>query len=79
MAQGTAETRAYTEGKRKGCRVTLPESIDVLGIRSRLHLSQYHFMDAFGLSVDAVRHWESGRRNPAAAAWALFMVIAHDP
>jgi putative transcriptional regulator len=79
MAQGTAEARAYMEGERKGYKVTLPESIDVRGIRNRLHFSQGRFADAFGLSVDAVRHWESGRRNPEAAARALLLVIAHDP
>jgi putative transcriptional regulator len=79
MAQGTAEARAYMEGERQGYRVTLPESIDVRGIRNRLHFSQGRFAAAFGLSVDAVRHWESGRRNPEAAARALLMVIAHDP
>lgn len=79
MAQGTAEARAYMEGERKGYKVTLPESIDVRGIRTRLHFSQGRFADAFGLSVDAVRHWESGRRNPEAAARALLLVIAHDP
>ncbi len=79
MAQGTAEARAYMEGERKGYKVTLPESVDVRGIRNRLHFSQGRFADAFGLSVDAVRHWESGRRSPEAAARALLMVIAHDP
>ncbi len=79
MAQGTAEARAYMEGERKGYKVTLPESVDVRGIRTRLHFSQGRFADAFGLSVDAVRHWESGRRNPEAAARALLMVISHDP
>jgi putative transcriptional regulator len=79
MAQGTAEARAYMEGERKGYKVTLPESIDVRGIRNRLHFSQGRFADTFGLSVDAIRHWESGRRNPEAAARALLLVIAHDP
>jgi putative transcriptional regulator len=79
MAQGTAEAHAYMEGERKGYKVTLPESVDVRGIRTRLHFSQGRFADAFGLSVDAVRHWESGRRNPEAAARALLMVIAHNP
>ena len=79
MAQGTAEARAYMEGERKGYKVTLPGSIDVRGLRKRLHFSQGHFANAFGLSVDAVRHWESGRRNPEAAARALLTVIAHDP
>lgn len=59
MAQSTAEARAYMEGERKGYKVTLPESI-------RLHFSQGRFAGAFGLSVDVVRHEESGRRNPEA-------------
>jgi putative transcriptional regulator len=79
MAQGTAEARAYMEGERKGYKVTLPESIDVRGIRKSLRFSQGRFANAFGLSVDAVRHWESGRRSPEAAARALLLVIAHDP
>jgi putative transcriptional regulator len=79
MAQGTEEARAYMEGERKGYKVTLPESIDVRAIRNRLRFSQGRFADAFGLSVDAVRHWESGRRNPEAAARALLLVIAYDP
>ena len=79
FAQGTAEARAYMEGERKGYKVTLPESIDVRGLRKRLHFSQGRFANAFGLSVDAVRHWESGRRSPEAAARALLTVIAHDP
>lgn len=79
IAQGTAEARAYMEGERKGYKVTLPESVDIRGIRTRLHFSQGRFADAFGLSLDAVRHWESGRRNPEAAARALLMVISHDP
>jgi putative transcriptional regulator len=79
MAQGTAEARAYMEGKRKGYKVTLPETVDVRGIRKRLRLSQERFADRFGLSVDAVRHWESGRRQPEAAARALLILIAADP
>ena len=48
-------------------------------IRKKLHFSQSGFADAFGLSVDAGRHWESGRRSPEAAARSLLLVIAHDP
>jgi putative transcriptional regulator len=79
MAQGTAEARAYMVGKRKGNKVTPPETVDVRGIRKRLRLSQERFADRFGLSANAVRHWESGRRQPEAAARALLIVIAADP
>jgi DNA-binding transcriptional regulator YiaG len=59
MAQGTAEARAYMEGERKGYKVTLPKTVNVRGLRKRLRLSQGRFAENFGLSVDAVRHWES--------------------
>jgi len=79
MAQGTADARAWMEGERKGYKATLPEAVDVRALRKRLRLSQERFADSFGLSVDAVRHWESGRRQPEAAARALLTVIAADP
>jgi len=79
MARGTAEARAYMKGERKGYKVTLPEAVDVRGLRKRLRLSQDRFAASFGLSVDAVRHWESGRRQPEAAARALLILIAADP
>ena len=79
MAQGTAEARAYMQGKRKGYKVTLRRTIDVRSLRKRLRLSQDRFAKSFGLSVDAVRHWESGRRQPEAAARALLILIAADP
>jgi len=79
MAQGTVEARAYMEGARKGYEVTLPKTVDVRGLRKRLRFSQERFAKTFGLSVDAVRHWESGRRQPEAAARALLIVIAADP
>ena len=79
MAQGTAEARAYMEGERDGYQVTLPDSVDVRELRKKLHLSQGRFAQTFGLSVDSVRHWESGRRTPEAAARALLTVIAYDP
>jgi putative transcriptional regulator len=79
MAQGAAEARAYMEGMRKGYKVTLPETVDDRGLRTRLRLSQARFADRFGLSVDAVRHWESGRRQPEVAPRALLVVIAAAP
>jgi hypothetical protein len=61
--------------RRIGGRVLIP----MADLRKRLRLSQGRFADRFGLSVDAVRHWESGRRQPEAAARALLIVIAADP
>jgi len=67
------------EGARQGYKVTLPETVDVRGLCKHLYLSQGRFAESFGLSVDAVRHWESGRHKPEAAARALLIAIAVDP
>ena len=79
MSQGLGEARAYMEGERQGYKTTVPETVDVRAIRKKLHLSQNKFSETFGLSVDAVRHWESGRRSPEAPARAYMTVIAHNP
>src|SRR5262249_60087917 len=48
-------------------------------IRNRLGLTQARFSDAFGFSLDAIKNWESHRRQPEAAARVLLTVIEQDP
>jgi hypothetical protein len=36
-------------------------------------------VEAFGFSLDAVKHWEGGRRQPEVAARAYLTVIAKEP
>jgi putative transcriptional regulator len=59
--------------------VTVPESVDVAKLRSRLGLSQAAFARAFGLDVTALHAWEQGRRRPDRAARVLLAVIAKEP
>jgi putative transcriptional regulator len=79
MVQGLEEARAYMEGERKGYRVSLPAEVDVKAIRKRLSMTQARFSDTFGFSLDAVKHWEGGRRTPESSARAFLTVIARDP
>jgi putative transcriptional regulator len=79
MAQGTAEARAYMEGERKGFKVTLPAEVDVKTIRKQLSMTQARFSDTFGFSLDAVKHWEGGRRTPESSARAFLTVISRNP
>jgi putative transcriptional regulator len=79
LMEGLDETEAHLDGKRTGAKVHLPETLDVKRLRSKLHMTQTGFANTFGFSVDAVRHWEAGRRTPEASARALLLVIAHDP
>jgi uncharacterized protein (DUF1778 family) len=75
-----AERRIFAldKGKRTAFQAALdapPRSLP----RLQTLLDEPGFFDSgSGRSVDAVRHWESGRRSPEAAARALLLVIAHD-
>jgi putative transcriptional regulator len=71
---------AFTEGQTfHGCKVHVPEVINVRRIRRKLGLSQSQFASNFGLSLDTVQDWEQGRRVPDGAARALLKVIDCDP
>ena len=48
-------------------------------IRNRLGMTQAKFSDTFGFSLDAIKHWEGGRRTPEAPARTLLTVIDRNP
>jgi putative transcriptional regulator len=70
---------AFLAGESAGHKVTLPAEIDVKSIRKRLKMTQARFSDTFGFSLDAVKHWEGGRRTPESSARAFLTVIARNP
>ncbi len=70
---------AYMKGDREGFRVHVPSEIDVRSIRKKLKMTQAGFCRTFGFSLDAVKHWEGGRRTPESAARVLLTVIARNP
>ena len=79
LKTGLTEVDDFLAGQRTGYKVTVPADIDVKSIRKGLHMTQAKFSDAFGFSLDAVKHWEGGRRTPEASARAFLTVIAKDP
>jgi putative transcriptional regulator len=79
LMTGLEEVDAFLAGQRAGYRVTLPEEVDVKSIRKNLKMTQARFSGTFGFSLDAVKHWEGGRRTPEASARAFLTVIAKDP
>ena len=79
LMSGLDEVESYLAGARNGYKVSLPCEVDVKDIRQRLHMTQARFSDTFGFSLDAVKHWEGGRRTPEASARAFLTVIAKNP
>jgi putative transcriptional regulator len=79
LMTGLDEVEAFLSGEKAGYKVNLPADIDVKTIRQQLNMTQARFSEVFGFSLDAVKHWEGGRRTPEAAARAFLIVIARDP
>ncbi len=79
VLRGAREALAYARGERGGFAVHVPERVDVKAVRKRIGLSQENFAARFGFTLDSVRNWEQGRREPEQAARALLTVIKHDP
>ena len=79
LMTGLNEVDAFLAGKTAGYKVNLPAEVDVKGIRKRLKMTQARFSDTFGFSLDAVKHWEGGRRKPESSARAFLTVIAKNP
>jgi putative transcriptional regulator len=81
IKQGLEEAVAYAEGcaDESGYRVHVPEKIDVRAIRTGLAMTQEEFAGRFGFSVNTLRHWEQGSRQPEGPTRAYLMVIEKAP
>jgi putative transcriptional regulator len=79
MMTGLDEVDSFLAGEKTGYKVSLPAQVDVKSIRKRLNMTQSRFSDTFGFSLDAVKHWEGGRRTPESSARAFLTVIAKNP
>src|SRR5437762_10000180 len=79
MMDGLNDVEAFLAGKQEGFRAHVPQEVDVKAIRNRLGMTQARFSDTFGFSLDAIKHWEGGRRTPEAPARTLLTVIARNP
>ena len=79
MKDGLDEVEAFLAGRQEGFRAHVPRDVDVKAIRNGLGMMQAKFSDTFGFSLDAIKHWEGGRRTPEAPARALLTVIDKNP
>ncbi len=60
-------------------RVYTPDQILAIAARRSSKLTQVDFADLLGVSVDAIRDWEQGRRSPRGAARTLLRVAMQHP
>ena len=76
---GLNDVEAFLAGEQEGFKAHVPQDVDVKAIRNRLGMTQARFSDTFGFSLDAIKHWEGGRRTPEAPARTLLTVIDKNP
>jgi len=80
IRRGLEQAVAYTRGQaRSRYRVQVPEQIDVRAIRMKLGMTQEEFSARFGFSVNTLRHWEQGKREPEGPTRAYLLVIDRAP
>ena len=82
IRKGLEEAVAYAKGRgvaKKGYRVHVPEHVDVKAIRTKLGMTQQAFAARFGFSINTLRHWEQGKREPEGPTRAYLLVIDRAP
>ena len=81
IRRGLEEALAYARGEADpgDYGVHIPERIDVRAIRTKLGMTQEQFAGRFGFSVNTLRHWEQGRRQPEGPTRAYLLVIDRAP
>jgi putative transcriptional regulator len=81
IRRGLEEAVAYAEGAAdaKTYSVHVPKAVDVKAIRTKLAMTQEEFAGRFGFSVNTLRHWEQGLRQPEGPTRAYLLVIDRAP
>ena len=62
-----------------GARVDGEREVDIRDLRERLGLTREQFAMRYGLEVETLRNWETGKRGLDAVARSYLRVIANDP
>ena len=81
IRRGLEQAVAHAEGKadERRYRVHVPARVDVRAIRAKLGMTQEAFAGSFGFSINTLRHWEQGKRQPEGPTRAYLLVIERAP
>jgi len=80
IRRGLEQAVTYAQGQaKKGYRVHVPAHVDVKAIRTKLGMTQQAFAARFGFSINTLRHWEQGKREPEGPTRVYLLVIDRAP
>ena len=66
-------------GTKAPARVTRYELADVRAIRENLNITLSEMAKVLGISLDTIKSWETGRRNPTGLAAKVLATIQANP
>lgn len=73
------QAESIAKGELKPASVTRYEVADVKAIRAQLHITQKELANAMDVSVETVKKWEQGKRNPTGLANKVLALLSSDP
>ncbi len=77
------DTKALTEDLAKAgisaVWIQPDQTVDVRALRERLELTREQFAIRYGLEVETLRNWETGKREPDTTARSYLRAIANAP
>ncbi|MFK8258446.1 NadS family protein [Erwinia sp. AnSW2-5] len=79
LKESMTQMNEIVEGSREPSRETNVIAVQVKAIRTASGLSQSGFAKLISVSVDTLKNWEQGRREPTGPAKALLRAIERDP
>jgi putative transcriptional regulator len=81
IRKGLEQANRYAKGDatRAAYRVHVPAHLNVKAIRTKLGMTQQTFAARFGFSINTLRHWEQGKREPEGPTRAYLLVIDRAP
>lgn len=79
IKRGLEEAIAHSKGEKTEVLEFRPRAVDVKEVRRKTGLSQRRFAATFGISVNTLRHWEHGDRQPQGPALVLLNAADEDP
>ena len=81
IRKGLEQAVAYAKGdiSPRAYRVHVPAHVDAKAIRTKLGMTQQAFAARFGFSINTLRHWEQGKREPEGPTRAYLLVIERAP
>ena len=79
IKRGLEEALEFSQGRDNGTKLHVLPRVNVKSLRLRTGMNENDFAAAFGISLNTLRGWERGIRNPRGPALVLLHLVEKEP